>query len=84
MSEDRLRRALQQVTLPDEEGAAERAWRIVDAAFESRERIRWTRRHRGLAVALAAAALATAIVLVAVLTPPGQAVVDRFRDAVGR
>jgi len=84
VSEDRLRRALQQVTLPDEEGAAERAWRIVDAAFESRERIRWTRRHRGLVVALAAAALATAIVLVAVLTPPGQAVVDRFRDAVGR
>jgi hypothetical protein len=84
MSEDRLRRALEQVTLPDEEGAAERAWRIVDAAFESRERIRWTRRHRGLVVALAAAALATAVVLVAVLTPPGQAVVDRFRDAVGR
>jgi hypothetical protein len=84
VSEDSLCRALQQVTLPDEEGAAERAWRIVDAAFESRERIRWTRRHRGLVVALAAAALATAVVLVAVLTPPGQAVVDRFRDAVGR
>jgi hypothetical protein len=84
VSEDRLRRALQQVTLPDEKGAAERVWRIVDAAFESRERIRWTRRHRGLVVALAAAALATAVVLVAVLTPPGQAVVDRFRDAVGR
>ena len=84
MSEDRLRRALQQVALPDEEGAVERAWRIVDAAFESREGIRWTRRHRGLVIALAAAALATTVALVAVLTPPGQAVVDRFRDAVGR
>ena len=46
--------------------------------------VHWTRRHRGLVVALAAAALATAVVLVAVLTPSGQAVVDRFRDAVGR
>jgi hypothetical protein len=84
VSDERTRRALQQVPLPDEDGAAERAWRIVDAAFESREPVRWTRSHRGLVVALAAPALATAVVLVAVLTPPGQAVVDRFRDAVGR
>jgi hypothetical protein len=80
VSEDRVRRALQQVPLPDEDGAAERAWRIVDPAFESRERVRRTRRRRGPLVALVAAGA----IVVAALTPPGMAVVDRFRDAVGR
>ena len=84
MSEDRVRQALKQAPVPDESGAAERAWALVERAYDSRESVRWTRRHRGLVVALAATTLATAVLLVAVLTPPGQAVVDRFRDAVGR
>jgi hypothetical protein len=84
VSEDRVRQALKQTPVPDESGAAERAWALVGRAYDSREPVRWTRRHRGLVVALAATTLATAVLLVAVLTPPGQAVVDRFRDAVGR
>jgi hypothetical protein len=80
VSEDRVRSALRQVPLPDETGAAERAWRTVDAAFEARERILWKRRRRGPLVALVAAGA----IALAALTPPGMAVVDRFRDAVGR
>jgi len=80
VSEGRVRSALRQVPLPDEAGAAERAWRTVDAAFESRERIPRTRRRHGPLVALVAAGA----ILVAALTPPGMAVVNRFRDAVGR
>jgi hypothetical protein len=80
VSEDRVRSALRQVPLRDEAAAAERAWRTVEAALESRERIPWTRKRRGSLVALVAAGA----VVVAALTPPGMAVVDRFRDAVGR
>ena len=76
----RVRAALRQSPVPDEAGAAERAWRTVDAAFASRERISWKRKRRGPLVALVAAGA----VVVAALTPPGMAVVDRFRDAVGR
>ncbi|HEX5469742.1 MAG TPA: hypothetical protein VFW80_11915 [Gaiellaceae bacterium] len=84
MSEDVVRHALGELPVPDEAGAAERAWDVVAAAFASRERVQWTRRHRGLVIAFAAATLVAAAVLVALLTPPGQAVVDRVRDAVGR
>jgi hypothetical protein len=80
VSEDRVRSALRRVPVPDEAAAAERAWRVVDAAFESREPVRWSRKYRGPLVALVAAGA----ILVAALTPPGMAVVDRFRDAVGR
>jgi hypothetical protein len=80
VSEDRVRSALRQVPLRDEAAAAERARRTVNAAFESRQRIPWTRKRRGSLVALVAAGA----VVVAALTPPGMAVVDRFRDAVGR
>ena len=77
---ERVRRALQDVALPDEDGAAERAWAVVERAHDRREPVRWTRRHRGPLVALVAAGA----IVVAALTPPGMAVVDRFRDAVGR
>lgn len=77
---DRVRSALLQVPLPDEKGAAERAWAVVERAHDAREPVRWTRRHRGPLVALVAAGA----IVVAALTPAGMAVVDRFRDAVGR
>jgi hypothetical protein len=84
VSERDASRALRAVPLPDEAGAEQRGLEVADAAFRARDRVRWAHRHRGLAVAIAAAALATTVVVVAVLTPPGQAVVDRVRDAVGR
>jgi hypothetical protein len=77
---ERVRQALRQTPVPDEAGAADRAWALVERAYESRERVAWKRRHRGPLVALVAAGA----IAVAALTPPGMAVVDRFRDAVGR
>jgi hypothetical protein len=84
VSERDVRRELQRAPIPEETEAGERSWEILRAAFGAREPVRWQRKHRGFAVAFAAAALLAVAVLVAVLTPPGQAVVDRFRDAVGR
>jgi hypothetical protein len=80
MSEDRVSRALHQAPVPDEDGAARRAWAVVERAYERREPVRWTRRHRGPLIALAA----VGAIALAAFTPPGMAVVDRFRDAVGR
>jgi hypothetical protein len=77
---ERVRQALRQAPVPDEAGAADRAWALVERAYESRERVAWKRRRRGPLVALVAAGA----IAVAALTPPGMAVVDRFRDAVGR
>ena len=84
MSERNVRRELQRAPIPEETEARERSWEILRAAFGAREPVRWRRKHRGFAVAFGTAALLAVAVLVAVLTPPGQAVVDRFRDAVGR
>jgi hypothetical protein len=70
--------------MPSEAEAADRSWEVVRAGMATREPVPWGRRHRGLVVAVAAATLVAAVVVFAVLTPPGQAVVDRFRDAVGR
>jgi hypothetical protein len=75
-----LRNALARVSIPGEGEASERAWAVVRDAFEEREHVRWPVRRRGLVAALVAAGA----LLVATLTAPGQAVVDRFRDAVGR
>ncbi len=77
---ERVRQALQQIRAPDEEGSADRAWTVVERAHGRREPVRWTRRHRGPLISLVAAGA----IVVAALTPPGMAVVDRFRDAVGR
>jgi hypothetical protein len=84
VSDNDVRRALRAVPLKGEAEAEERSWELVRAAWAAREKVPWARRHRGLVGAVAAATLVAAAVLFAVLTPPGQAVVDRFRDAVGR
>jgi hypothetical protein len=64
---------------PNERDAAERAWRLVHAAYRSREPVTWPRRHARplIAGALVAAAVA------AVLSPPGRSVVHSLRKAVG-
>lgn len=75
-----LRRALLDAPAPDEVAARERTWGIVRAAFESREPVSWPVRHARplLAFALVGALLAAAF------TPPGEAVVNEVRDAIGR
>ncbi len=62
------------------EGAQERAWRVVRAAFEERERVPWPRRHWRPLLGAVVVAAATA----AAFTPPGRAVLNSIRDAVGR
>jgi len=59
----------------------ERAWEIVRRAFEERAPAR-RRRSRARVFVVAAAALAVVIVA-AVLSPPGRAVLDSVRQAVG-
>ena len=55
-----MRKELQQVQVPDADGARDRAWRVVAAAFEVREPALRDRRRWPLAVALAAALLVAA------------------------
>jgi hypothetical protein len=64
---------------PEEAEAAARAWQVVRAAFEKRERVNWPRHH---ARSLAAAAVLAAAVA-ALLSPPGRSVIHSLRKAVG-
>jgi hypothetical protein len=75
-----LRRRLQAGPVPGETEAGERAWLVVRQAHAGRERLPWVeRRSRVVIVFALLAALA-----VAAVSPPGQALVDTFRDKVGR
>jgi hypothetical protein len=79
MNERRLRQALLSVAPPDEIGAQRRGWRVVRTAFGEREPTPWPIRHRRPigAVAIGVALLAAAV------SPPGRAVIDEVRQAVG-
>jgi hypothetical protein len=74
-----VKRALESIAIPGEAEARERAWQVVSAAFSEREPAEPTRRmlRPAVAIALVVAALA------AVLSPPGRAVLDEIREAVG-
>jgi hypothetical protein len=65
--------------LPIPEGAEERAWQVVHAAYEERVPAQRERKVWRPALVLAAAA----VVAGAVASPPGQAVLDSIREAVG-
>ena len=79
MTETEVRRALLGIQPPDELGAQRRSWQLTRAAFDEREPAPWQRRH---AQALVAAG-ATVALLAAILSPPGRAVIDDLRDAIG-
>lgn len=70
---------LDRVDIPGEHEARERTWEVVRAAFAEREPV--PRAPRRLAPALAFAVVAAA--LAAAFTPPGRAVVDKVREAIG-
>lgn len=79
MTERRLRRQLLAAAPPDEIGAQRRAWRVVRTAYADRVPTPWPIRHRR---ALTAAAVGV-VLLAAAFSPPGRAVIDGVREAVG-
>ena len=74
-------RLLASVPVPGELAARQRSWRVVRAAFESRERIPPVRPSPWRPVAALAGGLA---LVAAVASPPGRAVLNEVRDAIGR
>lgn len=73
-----MRRELERIEIPGEHEARERTWAVVQAAFAQREPQPQRRSWRP------AAAIALAAALVAgLLSPPGRAVLDELRKAVG-
>jgi hypothetical protein len=74
-----MRRELERIEIPGEHDARTRAWETVQSAYAEREPVPPARPFvRPLLVAAAAACL-----VAAALTPPGRAVVERVREAVG-
>lgn len=65
--------------IPLPEGAEERAWQVVRAAYEERTPSPRERKVWRPVVVLAAAAVVAGVVA----SPPGQAVLDSIREAVG-
>jgi len=80
MRDAELKRALLDVSAPDEQAARERSWPTVRAAFEQREPVSWPVRHARPLIAFAVAGA----LIAAAFTPPGEAVVNEVRDAIGR
>lgn len=74
-----LRRRLERVEIRDEHEARARSWELVRRGFDKRDPV--PRRRTHLVPALAAAAVVVAVA--AVLTPPGRAVLETVREAVG-
>jgi hypothetical protein len=75
-----VKEALLRVAVPDAGTAEERARDVVLAAFVAREPVARPHRARRIGVAATLAAVAVAL---AAASPPGMAVVDRVREAVG-
>ncbi|HET6549204.1 MAG TPA: WD40 repeat domain-containing protein [Solirubrobacter sp.] len=73
-----MRDAFERVDVPDTDGARDRAWQVVRTSFATREPVPRKRRRWPLAAALAAVALVAGLV-----SPPGRAVLDELREAVG-
>jgi hypothetical protein len=70
---------LERVEIPQEHEARERAWVVLQSAFAQRTPVE--RRPRYVAVAVAFAVGLT--VVGAAVSPPGKAVIDQIREAVG-
>jgi hypothetical protein len=76
---DDLRRLLERAEIPGEHEARERAWQVVRAAHAEREAAPRPLRRLAPAIALGLAAVVVAVAF----TPPGQAVVETVRKAIG-
>jgi hypothetical protein len=80
MNERQLQRALRAFVAPDEEAARERTGRVLAAAYAERETL--PQRSR-FPLRLAVVAAVLALLAAALLSPPGQAVLDSVRGAIG-
>jgi hypothetical protein len=78
MSDD-LRRAIQRIQGPDELNAERRAWGVLRSAYEQHEPLSWERRNRR---PLLIAAPVLVVLLLALLSSPGRALVGSVHDAV--
>jgi len=78
VSED-LRRALQRIQGPDELEAERRAWAMVRSSYVEREPLSWQQRNRRPLVLVAAVLV---VLLLALLSSPGRALVGDVHDAV--
>jgi hypothetical protein len=74
-----VRRELEQISIPGEHEARERTWQVTKAAFAERNPMESRVRLWRLAAVIAAATVA----LLAILSPPGRAVLDNIREVVG-
>src|SRR4051794_30117577 len=74
-----LRDRLRDAPIPDEDGARERGWRVVRAAYTERRPVVQPAR---IPLRAAIAAGLAALILALILTPAGAKVVDFVRDAV--
>lgn len=74
-----MRRELEQIDVPGEHEARERTRAVVRAAFAERQPVPQTSHWRRVAVI----AVALGVLFAAALSPPGRAVIDEIREAVG-
>jgi hypothetical protein len=74
-----VKHELESIEIPGEHEARERSWSVLEAAFHGREPVE--RRRRMVRPVLVAAVVVA--LLAAVLSPPGQAVLDEIRETVG-
>jgi WD40-like Beta Propeller Repeat len=74
-----VRKDLERIEIPGEHDARVRSWEVVRAAFAEREPVQRRARLARPVLVLAAVAVLAA----AALSPPGQAVIDRVREAIG-
>ena len=74
-----MKRDLERIEIPDEHDARERAWNVVQAAFADRLPVERTSRRLRPVLALAV----VLAVVTAAISPPGRAVIDEIREAVG-
>ena len=83
MSERQLRRALASLRVPGEEQAEARTWSVVAAGYAASRADAEPRPRRRLPLRAVAVVASVAAVTAAVLTAPGQAVLDSVREAIG-
>lgn len=74
-----MKSKLEQVAIPGEQGARDRAWVVIAAAFEERQPVE-RRTHRLRPVIALAVVLA---LMAAAVSAPGRAVINDIREAVG-